>query len=504
MNSDRMPSRSEVIEWGPQQLADYLRRMSLFGCDKAVLKHSISGIRFVNLSDNDLQKFPKLHAPMISKLSTEISKKEERRGLFRMKTTTPKYHEPAAEVQGWGDDEFDDVETEDDYESPDSGDKESSDGDYEHPNDDLDDAGNYEPPPTEPEDLGLKQCPTLPVGDSDYIDNRDNHVSSRCLPPVVSPRPPVAALAVPPPRMPGQSSPARDHSPHSAGRPSGKYEFPMEPPQIFRGNKPGRESGSAPPTIRGPNTPDKAGVHSRRPQMDIPDTHTWPKPPALPPMSTSVGRSNSSVRPPLNRVDMKREQTPDDALKHNTFPLVGKSLHPHPGPPGRYADCLPPGVGSAGSLPLKMGSAMANHRGSFTGSDWARPPPSRPAYPKELDPSWYVGEVTRKHAEECLKQVNKDGTFLVRDSTRQLASQPFTLMVLYQDKVYNIQIRKQNQVFQLGTGLKVQEFFQSVCGIIRHYSQSPLLLIDAKNRTPGQQNQCQLSHPAGYYMAGPN
>lgn len=53
--------------------------------------------------------------------------------------------------------------------------------------------------------------------------------------------------------------------------------------------------------------------------------------------------------------------------------------------------------------------------------------------------------------------VSEDGAYLVRDSTRQLANQPFTLMVFYQDKVYNIQIRHQNQQFLLGTGLKVQE-----------------------------------------------
>lgn len=51
----------------------------------------------------------------------------------------------------------------------------------------------------------------------------------------------------------------------------------------------------------------------------------------------------------------------------------------------------------------------------------------------------------------------EDGAYLVRDSTQQLDHQPFTLMVFYQDKVYNIQIRQQNQQFLLGTGLKVQE-----------------------------------------------
>ncbi|MEQ2238786.1 hypothetical protein ILYODFUR_036889 [Ilyodon furcidens] len=59
--------------------------MNLPGCDKVVLKNSINGSRFVNLTDNDLQKFPKLHAPMISKLSSEIHKNVKKGGLFGKK-----------------------------------------------------------------------------------------------------------------------------------------------------------------------------------------------------------------------------------------------------------------------------------------------------------------------------------------------------------------------------------------------------------------------------------
>uniref|UniRef100_A0A3P8V8N9 SH2 domain-containing protein n=1 Tax=Cynoglossus semilaevis TaxID=244447 RepID=A0A3P8V8N9_CYNSE len=116
---------------------------------------------------------------------------------------------------------------------------------------------------------------------------------------------------------------------------------------------------------------------------------------------------------------------------------------------------------------------------------------------QQLDPRWYVGQVTRAQAEGCLRQ---DGAYLVRDSTRQLENQPFTLMVFYHNKVYNVQIRQQNQQYLLGTGLKVQETFPSVSDIISHYSQSPLLLINAKDRHGSQQNQCLLSDPAGFYM----
>ncbi|XP_034745990.1 lymphocyte cytosolic protein 2a isoform X2 [Etheostoma cragini] len=506
MSSDQGPSRVEVTGWSPQQLADYLKRMGLSGCDKVVIKNSISGSRFVNLSDNDLQKFPKLQAPMISKISIEISRKEEKRGPFRKKPT-PKYHEPemAADVQGWAEDEFDDEEFEDDYESPFSGNEDESVGDYESPNEDPDVSSDYEPPPTEPpEDLPKKLCPTLPIGDSDYI---DNHLSSRGPPPAVCPRPPVSTLSAPSPRMPGESSSSkRDPSPHSGAR-----KFPPEPPKIFRSNKPGRDLGSSVSPARGPhrNTVATAGTHSWRPQTDAPDPPTWNKPPALPPSSISVSRSNSSARPPsANRFDGRREQIPDEAPKHNTLPLQSKGHLPRvglPGAPSRQGDSsLPPGVPSTGSLPHKLKTAIAEQRGNFVGSDRQsfHPSPATTGHTQELDPRWYVGKVTRGQAERCLKQVRKDGTYLVRDSTRQLANQPFTLMVFYQDKVYNIQIRQQNQNFQLGTGLKAQETFPSVSGIIGHYSQSPLLLIDANNRSSSQQNQCLLSDPAGYHMTG--
>lgn len=63
----------------------------------------------------------------------------------------------------------DDEEFDNDYESPYS-DEDGSGGDYESPNEDGDAANDYEPPPTEPpEDMVHKLCPTMPIGDGDYI-----------------------------------------------------------------------------------------------------------------------------------------------------------------------------------------------------------------------------------------------------------------------------------------------------------------------------------------------
>ncbi|XP_014870276.1 lymphocyte cytosolic protein 2a isoform X2 [Poecilia latipinna] len=479
-----VPQRSVVMGWSPQQLADYLKRMNLPGCDKVVLKNSISGSRFVNLTDNDLQKFPKLHAPMISKISNEIYK-NEKKGLFSKKST-PKYQEPEMNVDGgWGEDEFDDEEFDDDYESPYS---DEDDRDYESPNDDLDAGNDYEPPPSEPAE-DHKLCPSQPIGDGDYIDRRDNNVAARGPPPALCPRPPTS-LSAPPARMPVESR--RDPSPH--GRPPGN--LPAGPPKVCRDIKPGRESRNTQSPIRGHqfNSADRPGAQSWRTPADASEPPRS-KPPVLPPPSSSVSRSNSSARvAPPSRFDGHRET--QDIPKHNTFPLH-KNLPPRPGIPGPLPQHAA-SFSSSASLPHKLQSAMAEHRGSIAAP--SRPPPPTTAASEALDPNWYVGKVSRGQAEGCLKKVQRDGAYLVRDSTRQQPNQPFTLMVFYQDKVYNIQIRQHSQQFQLGTGLKAQEFFPSVSDIINHYSQSPLVLIDAKNRSSSHQNQCLLSDPAGYYL----
>uniref|UniRef100_A0A8C5DWX8 Lymphocyte cytosolic protein 2-like n=1 Tax=Gouania willdenowi TaxID=441366 RepID=A0A8C5DWX8_GOUWI len=293
MSSMRTPCRADVMTWSPQQLSDYLNTLHLSGCDKAVLRNSISGSRFVNLSENDLQKFPRIHIPMISKISSEINKKEKK-GLFKKNPRSD--DEDGSDVQ--------------DYEDP----------------DDADLSSEYEPPPTEQTEE-TKLCPTLPLAEGDYIGNCNNN-------------------------------------------------------------------------------------------------------------------------------NYKKNQ--NNTIKHKSFPLHNKSLPPRPG--------------------------IARHGDRF-----------------DLDPRWYVGAVTRGRAEQCLKRLQKDGAYLVRNSTRQLNNQPFTLMVFYHNKVYNIQIRHEQQHFLLGTG-KVQERFQSVGDMIRNYSQAPLVLIDAKGQSFGQQNQCMLSEPVAGHM----
>ncbi|NXS53487.1 LCP2 protein, partial [Brachypteracias leptosomus] len=192
----------------------------------------------------------------------------------------------------------------------------------------------------------------------------------------------------------------------------------------------------------------------------------------------------------------------------NTFPF--KSVKP---PPKLESNSMSGAesarnLSSSGSLPprLHLGN---NSRSPSRGTADIRPPlpiPSRQAVYQtnteededSLNNEWYVAYVSRPEAEAALRKINKDGTFLVRDSSRKTATHPYVLMVLYRDKVYNIQIRYQeeNHVYLLGTGFKGKEAFSSVADIIDYFQRTPLLLIDGKDR--GSRNQCMLKYAAGH------
>ncbi|KAI4561156.1 hypothetical protein MJG53_012224 [Ovis ammon polii x Ovis aries] len=342
-----VPFRSEVLNWDPDALADYFKKLNYKDCEKVVKKHHIDGPRFLNLAENDIQKFPKLRVPILSKLSQEINKNEERRSIFTRKPQVQRFPEETESHEedngGWSSFE------EDDYESPTDDADVEDDGDYESPNEEeeapAEDDADYEPPPSNDEEtLQNSILPAKPLSNpnSMYIGKK----------PAISDKPSVLG-----------------------GRPPGEHL-----PKI-------------------------------------------PKPP-LPPATERHDRGS---------------------------PLTGK-----------------------------------------------KPPVPRMKTMNSLNEDWYVSYITRTEAEAALRKINQDGTFLVRDSSKKTISNPYVLMVLYKDKVYNIQIRYQeeSQVYLLGTGLRGKEDFLSVSDIIDYFRKMPLLLIDGKNR--GSRYQCTLTYAASY------
>uniref|UniRef100_A0A8C7C311 Lymphocyte cytosolic protein 2 n=1 Tax=Neovison vison TaxID=452646 RepID=A0A8C7C311_NEOVI len=493
-----VPFRSDVLSWDSDSLADYFRKLNYRDCEKAVRKHHIDGQRFLNLTENDIQKFPKLRVPILSKLMGE----------------------PRVQLSlslCW--------QEEDDYESPTDDQNEDDNDDYESPNEEeeapVEDDADYEPPPSNDEEAlqnSILPAKPFPNSNSTYIDRPPS--SKAPQQPPVPPQRPMAGLPPPPagrshpplpPPQPNHEEPSRSRNHKTAKLPA---------PSIDRSTKPPLDRSLA-PFDREPFTlgkklpfPDKVSASLHLPKMQ--------KPP-LPPATERHDRGSPlpGKKPPVPRHGWGQDRRENvmhqrplpqptmPSMSSNTFPSRSTKPSPkHALPsthmPGAFSESNS-GFPQSASLPPYFSQGL-NHRPPprAEGRNFSLPVPNKPRSlasgeeENSLNEEWYVSYITRPEAEAALRKINQDGTFLVRDSSKKTITNPYVLMVLYKDKVYNIQIRYQeeSQVYLLGTGLRGKEDFLSVSDIIDYFRKMPLLLIDGKNR--GSRYQCTLTHSAGY------
>ncbi|KAM9531528.1 lymphocyte cytosolic protein 2 [Guaruba guarouba] len=533
MDLRNIPYRSDVVTWNPDDLADYFRTLKYKDCEKVVRKHSINGQRFLNMTENDIQKFPKLRVPIVSKLSQEINRNEGRLSFLPKWAQTQKSPE-APGYAGQDDGGWSSFDEDDDYESPDDGQEQEDEADYESPTEEPEeaehDSDGYEPPPSNNDEAHHNVIfPAKSLANStDYID-RPPTTRSVQQPPVPPQRPspsPVPASF----GGRGASLPAFPPPPSSNDLSRDRNIKPLKPPapSIDRSTKPSLDrlappfERESPGPGRKPSTPEKPlalQLRSLGEQLAM-----MPKPP-VPPSDRYERGNPSPLRKPTpvkqGWPPHKNPQEEDDTAPQrpvpqislppyssNTFP--SKSVKPPPKPSSNtlHGAESARNRSSTGSLPPRL------HLGSYSrspsrGAADVRPPlpiPSRQTAHQtnteededSLHSEWYAAYVSRPQAEAALRKINKDGTFLVRDSSRKTATHPYVLMVLYRDKVYNIQIRyqEQNHLYLLGTGLKGKEDFSSVADIIDYFQRTPLLLIDGKDR--GSRNQCMLKYAAGH------
>jgi len=129
-------------------------------------------------------------------------------------------------------------------------------------------------------------------------------------------------------------------------------------------------------------------------------------------------------------------------------------------------------------------SATLPHAGSNTSLSNERatrplpPPPERQSYP--VDKPWYHN-IAREQAITLIKQQGTysnplDGYFLIRPSTTNLCN-PFTLVLWYKDKVYNIPVRKRtDNRYALGSARAKELSFSSVEEIVAYHTKEELPL----------------------------
>ncbi|XP_030595653.1 lymphocyte cytosolic protein 2 [Archocentrus centrarchus] len=395
MSFSNVPAKAEVMGWNPQTLADYMRRLKFSGCDRVVMKSSINGAQFMHMTEFDLQVFPCLYRPIITKIQSEINREENK------KASGHKLRALMFPKQGKV---F--VQQEEVLESDES-DSDSDDTVYEGP------------------DQEAEENSSCTADVQQYSDRTDEgkHKLSAARDPVKPPRPPRG------PKLLGCKDPAPD------------------PTLTQRTSKP-----PLPTSPRGNHILERL---------------------LKPPVGPHIDRSKKPEEPRLSQKDIPK-------LKGSAVKDAGSNLH-HPTVP------KPTEASNRASklTPDQSAITQSTEECNFI-----------PRPRKGLGRSWYGGKVTRHQAEIALREVNKDGAFVVRDSSKGSVEHPFTLMLLYQGKVYNIKIRFQGNTYSLGSGFKNTQSFPGVKEMIAHHTHTPLRLIDATDQTSEEQLQSCLLHPA--------
>ncbi|KAM5271558.1 B-cell linker protein isoform 2-T2 [Ctenodactylus gundi] len=365
---------------------------------------------------------------------------------------------PAGEEEQWSDD-FDS-----DYENPDD----HSDSEmYVMPAEENGD-DSYEPPPVEQETRMAH--PALPFTRGEYVDNRS---SQRQSPPV------------------SKTLPSKPSWPSAKARLTSSMPAPMVLPKPHVLPKPRDLPVDEADYVVPVDDSDANYIHPTEstplPSERGRNSGAWecksPSPPAAPsplpragkrtatPLKTTTGASQQNAsgvceEKPIPAERHRGSSHRQEAVQSPVFPPAQKQIHQKPIPLPRFPE---------GGSPTADGPS----RSFSSNSTFAEQEADLHSKP------WYAGACDRKSAEEALHRSNKDGSFLIRKSSGHDSKQPYTLVVFFNKRVYNIPVRfiEATKQYALGRKKNGEEYFGSVVEIIKNHQHSPLVLIDSQNNT---------------------
>ncbi|KAM9345000.1 B-cell linker protein [Symphorus nematophorus] len=503
-----LPSREECEGWDQAQVALFMCKNRMQECAITVNRLRINGQRLLNLSDSDMSKFSLIHQPQLQKIVQDIKKNDGSllNKLRRLKSKpVPKV--PARDYRD------DDQLSEPDYDND----------MYEDPREEQDDS--YEPPPSHRD---FTATPSASFQRGEYLDNRHNRPHR----PPKKPLRPVKASKQLPPEPTHVESDEEDYINPDGSNDDDNYVEPAENPPSYPimhsgGSRAGRDRPMLPtPIPQCPPSPDVYEVPDQEensvslPASRLCPPHTTqshslpPKPsprvnirrsPAIvqeptddaeyevcDPEDSSSNKSANSPPPPLPK-PLARERSPKPPVKpkpdlkprefdSRTLPVM--PTEHKPSPKAFSLDFKRP------KIPLpQFTSLIAANRGSFSIENGSTDQDKDADMYKK---SWYAGACDRRTADDVLVRSNKDGAFMVRKSSGHDAQQPYTLVVFYKGRVYNIPIRfiPATQQYALGREKRGEEYFSSVSHIIENHQRNPLVLIDSQSNTKDATKLC--------------
>lgn len=203
-----------------------------------------------------------------------------------------------------------------------------------------------------------------------------------------------------------------------------------------------------------------------------------PDPADLPQPLPPVPRESRAVPKPKGRAALPSPSTESPKMKHSsrdvTPPPVPSSRTPHR---GSQDENIPPSI-----PPSKPPGRTAQS------SVIDRPPPPVPGTDEfDISQQYWYQSVNRTEADEALKGFGKNGTFLIRPSTK--AAQPYTLQIYNNGKVYNLPIRQRDDsTYALGKEKKGEQTFETVNDLVEFFRKHTLILA------AGDSGQTRLKH----------
>ncbi|XP_059214866.1 B-cell linker protein [Centropristis striata] len=506
-----LPSREECEGWDQAQVAFFMSKNKMHECASTVNRLKINGQRLLNLTEAEINKFSLIQQPQLQKIVQDIKKNDGSllNKLRRLKSKPL----PKVPARDYRDNREDDESSEPDY-----------DNEMYEPREEQDDS--YEPPPR-----GVfSSTPSTSFPRGEYLDNCRNRPSR----PPKQPLRPVRASKQLPPEPPQQGSDEEDYINPDCSNEDDNYVEPSENPPsnplIHGGSRATRELPMLPPAPQPPASPDfyevpdteghSLSLAASRLCPPIPPSQTHSLPPKPSPRVNMRSSPAACVQEPTEDDEyevcdpddssskrptdgppkilpkpLPRERSPHPPLKprpdlkpreFESRTLPGLQTDPKPPPKGFSLDLRRPKIPLPHFIPNKpadRGSLFAEN--TFIDQD------------KDADvfmKSWYASTCDRKTADDVLCRSNKDGAFMVRKSSGQDAQQPYTLVVFYKERVYNIPIRfiPATQQYALGRQKKGEEHFSSVSHIIENHQRNPLVLIDSQSNT---KDSTRLTYP---------
>ncbi|XP_056616131.1 B-cell linker protein isoform X2 [Triplophysa dalaica] len=506
-----LPSRDQCETWSPGQVAAYLSQNNMRDCADTAQRLRIDGRRFLNLSEGDLNKFSLIHRPQIQKIVQDIKKNDD--SLFnRLKRFQT---EQTANILKSGRNTFDRIKKKGppkvptrDYQGDAAESEKYSDSDfdsdtYEDPQGDHED--NYEPPPRSEGHAGkgFTVSPSITNSRGQYADSCRGR-------PVPSVRLPERN------KTPSTSRNQRTEHPH-------RHHQHNENDNYVRPQDEDNDDNYIDPTEKIPQKPCvNRGLKSSVPApLDSPDVYEMPD--AEENCQFNQSRSNTTLQ--VNTHMMPPKVSPRMQIRRPT-------ATPETDSDDDYETCdaddfvikrpeetRRPSIPTPRPRDLKKSSPALNPKPNVAHRDTediTSPPttgfhrvtrpqirqmPTQSRESKESRESratrdaeeeagvykkvWYSSSCDRRTAEDALIRSAKDGSFLLRKSSGVDTQQPYTLVVFYSGRVYNIPVRHitSSKQFALGKEKQGEERFSSVSDIIENHQNNPLVLVDSQNNT---------------------